>query len=777
MEQAGVSYADVPRAMERGVEKHGWRIIGPGGGGAQYIPTIQPGDPDTALVACDMTGSYITRDGGKTWRQFNLKVWVRAFAFDPSNASTVYAGATGLYRSEDAGDTWRLVFPNSSAVVREKTVGDHADHSYVSTDNWPGGRVEAICVDPGDSQRIFIGVNCGTLKMFCSSDYGASWAECGQLEGSRFIKSYIDPTSPAQDRTLLVLADTGLYRLTLADGADEYIRGVERVAVPSHTGVFDLACGLDQATEKPLLYITTSTAWENGVFVPGVYRSADVGNTWEPLATGLDADLRPTQTRRLTCIATCPADANVVYLAAAEPATSSDAETFGIFKSTDKGSSWQWALRIGRTNPGNRTLGWVEKDYSTEWGGAPFSLGVSPENPDVCYATDWGTSYRTINGGATWEQLYCHVYPDGSVSTRGLDVTNIYSICFDPFDKDHVVLACTDVGVFHSRNGGKSWSHALNGVPHSWSNTCYAIAFDPQVRGRVWSAWSNCHDLPRPKMFRSGHFNRYEGGVCKSDDGMVSWQRSNAGMPAQCVPTDIILDRRSPVGRRTLYVAAVGKGVFKSTDDGHTWQAKNQGITGSLNAWRIILRPDGSLYLLVCRGLENGQVISGAVFKSADGAEHWEPVPMPAGANFPNDLAFDPSNPERLYLACWPTVIDDAERFGGLYKTEDGGQSWTNVFDESSHVYGVAVDRTNPATVFLANFEGAVYRSDDRGRTWERLGGYNFKWAKQPILDPYNRDMLYITTFGSSVWYGPARGVAGAFEDICPVEHYLEIVR
>ena len=769
MEQAGVSYAHMPRAMERGVDKHGWRIIGPGGGGAQYIPTIQPGDPDTALVACDMTGSYITRDGGKTWRQFNLKVWVRAFAFDPSNASTVYAGATGLYRSEDAGDTWRLVFPNPSAVVREKTVGDHADHSYVSTDNWPGGRVETICVDPGDSKRIFIGVNCGTLKMFCSSDYGASWAECGQLEGSRFIKSYIDSTSPAQDRTLLVLADTGLYRLTLADGADEYIRGVERVAAPSHTGVFDLACGLDQATEKPLLYITTPAVWENGEFVPGVYRSADLGNTWEPLATGLDADLRPTQTRRLTCIATCPADASVVYLAAAEPATSSDAETFGIFKSTDKGNSWQWALRIGRTNPGNRTLGWVEKDYSTEWGGAPFSLGVSPENPDVCYATDWGTSYRTANGGAIWEQLYCHVYPDGSVSTRGLDVTNIYSICFDPFDKDHVVLACTDVGVFHSHNGGKSWSHALDGVPHSWSNTCYAIAFDPQVRGRVWSAWSNCHDMPRPKMFRSGHFNRYEGGVCKSDDGMASWQRSNAGMPAQCVPTDIILDRRSPVGRRTLYVAAVGKGVFKSTDDGHTWQAKNQGITGSLNAWRIILRPDGSLYLLVCRGLENGQVISGAVFKSADGAEHWEPVPMPGGANFPNDLAFDPSNPERLYLACWPTVIDDAERFGGLYKTEDGGQSWTNVFDESSHVYGVAVDRTNPATVFLANFEGAVYRSDDRGRTWERLGGYNFKWAKQPILDPYNRDMLYITTFGSSVWYGPARGVAGAFEDICPL--------
>jgi len=761
MEHAGVSYADMPYAMERGVGKDGWRIIGPGGGGAQYIPTIRPGDPDTALVACDMTGSYVTHDGGKTWRQFNLKVWVRAFVFDPSDPNTVYAGATGLYRSEDAGDTWRLVFPNPAAVVQEKTVGDHADHSYVSTDNWPGGRVEAVGVDPGDSRRIVIGVNCGTLKVFSSSDYGESWAERCQLEGERFIKSTVDPTSPAENRTLLVLTDAGLYRLTLADF------GVERLPVPSDAGVFDLACGLDPATGKPVLYITTSAAWENGVFVPGVYRSADLGDTWEALATGLDADLRPTQTRRFTCIATCPADASVVYLAAAEPTTGSEAETFGILKSEDRGNSWQWALRIGRTNPENRVLGWVEKDYFTEWGGAPFSLGVSPENPAVCYATDWGTTYRTVNGGLTWEQCYCDVYPDGSVSTRGLDVTNVYYVYFDPFDKDHMVLACTDVGVFHSFNGGRSWSHALSGVPQAWSNTCYAIAFDPAVKGRAWSVWSTCHDMPRPKMFRSGQFHRYEGGVCKTDDarayrGLASWQRSNAGMPAQCVPTDVVLDPRSPVGGRTLYVAAVGKGVFKSTDDGHTWRAKNEGLTGRLNAWRVVLLPDGVLYLLVCRGLENGQVLDGAVYRSTDGAEHWEPVPLPEGANFPNDLAFDPSRPARLYLACWPKVVDDAEHCGGLYRTEDGGQSWTNVFDESSHVYGVAVDRANPATVFLTNFEGSIYRSDDFGMHWKRLGGYDFKWAKQPILDPYNAGMLYVTTFGSSVWYGPAQGVEGA---------------
>jgi photosystem II stability/assembly factor-like uncharacterized protein len=227
-----------------------------------------------------------------------------------------------------------------------------------------------------------------------------------------------------------------------------------------------------------------------------------------------------------------------------------------------------------------------------------------------------------------------------------------------------------------------------------------------------------------------------------------------------------VVDLNSQAGQRTLYLAVVGRGVYKSIDDGKSWQAKNEGLGDNLNAWRIILLPDGTLYLLVCRGLENAKVIDGALYKSNDGAESWQTLSMPQGANFPNDLAFDPSRPERLYLACWPTTVDGEERYGGLYRCEDGGIRWTNIFNPASHVYGVAVDRQQPSTVYMTNFEGAVYRSDDMGNTWNKLGGYNFKWAKQPILDPYNRDMLYVTTFGSSVWYGPAHGVKGAFEDI-----------
>ena len=84
-----------------------FRVIGPGGGGAMFNPTVSPHDKNTVLVSCDMTGAYITHDGGQSWRMFNLRGTVRFFAFDPIDPKTMYAKVTGLWRSTDSGETWR----------------------------------------------------------------------------------------------------------------------------------------------------------------------------------------------------------------------------------------------------------------------------------------------------------------------------------------------------------------------------------------------------------------------------------------------------------------------------------------------------------------------------------------------------------------------------------------------------------------------------------------------------------------------------------------------
>ena len=89
-----------------------WEVIGPGGGGTMTHPTISPHDPKVVLVGCDMTGAYITYDGGESWRMFNLGTGVSSFAFDPKDPDVIYAGNPALLRSSDRGRTWWMVLPD-----------------------------------------------------------------------------------------------------------------------------------------------------------------------------------------------------------------------------------------------------------------------------------------------------------------------------------------------------------------------------------------------------------------------------------------------------------------------------------------------------------------------------------------------------------------------------------------------------------------------------------------------------------------------------------------
>ncbi|MDT7812596.1 MAG: hypothetical protein QOJ42_2512, partial [Acidobacteriaceae bacterium] len=111
-----------------------WRVVGPGGGGTMVSPTISPSDPRLVVEHCDMTGGYVTTDGGDSWRMFNLRAGLSTFAFDPGNPSVIYAGNAALWRSEDKGQTWSIVFPDPTKGTREHTWSDHAEFVITTND-------------------------------------------------------------------------------------------------------------------------------------------------------------------------------------------------------------------------------------------------------------------------------------------------------------------------------------------------------------------------------------------------------------------------------------------------------------------------------------------------------------------------------------------------------------------------------------------------------------------------------------------------------------------
>src|SRR5450759_3049662 len=186
--------APSPRADE-------WRIVGPGGGGSIFHPTISPHDSRTALVACDMTGAYLTHDGGATWRIVNLGDTVQFFVFDPMDPRVIYAKALGVFRSGDAGQTWTRFFPRG---VRKITMGDDHASGSLHTTGQPSGDVTALGVDPADSRSLYLALGSARGSALWSSfDAGSSWRKAADLPGpARQI--WIDPSSPRSDRTLYI---------------------------------------------------------------------------------------------------------------------------------------------------------------------------------------------------------------------------------------------------------------------------------------------------------------------------------------------------------------------------------------------------------------------------------------------------------------------------------------------------------------------------------------------------------------------------------------------
>ena len=758
-----------------------WVKLGPGGGGSTFLPSFSYHHSGTFLLRCDMTGTYLSKTGGNSYHQVNFPGGSSAFAFDPSDSMVVYIGSKTLQRSLDGGSSWEQIFPQPDKMKQELYRGDHADYTFSAgqahLENIGQERISNIKVDPsGDKLYFSVG-----KQFYSTKNQGTAW---NLIELEEPI-AYIFTNQTDLSSQILVFTPDKLYTINKEDGTYS-----DHPFPEAMTKAFSFAAGTNHQGRTILYGLSNdvSLRQHGGEAPTALWTSTDLGNSWQQLDHELLTN-KGQKTPTYSKLAVSEFNGSVVYLLTSSYQELGDngkiKHWYGSLKSIDAGKNWEWvwkggggsgqyAVRDGQ-DAQNLEDSWVKEAFGGEYIRI-IDVGVAPDNPEVAIVTDWYRAMKTTDGGKNWVEIYSKPQHEG-YSSRGLDVTTAYGVHFDPFDPEHIAISYTDIGYHHSYDGGKSWIRSTHGIPAQWHNTCYWMVFDSEVENKIWSVWSGLHDFPRGKMTRNPKWKENgRGGVAISEDGGRSWEPSVKGMGFDSPATSIVLDPHSAVESRTLYVSVYGKGVFKSTDGGMSWTLKNQGISGSLAAFELTLLPDGTLYLITSptpKHLNENtsrEVFFGSVYKSVDGANSWQRLDIGEKVLFPNGLSYDPSNPERIYLGAWGDIqLSDLvggsvaretggnewyDLEGGILVSEDGGDSWSQIFDPEHYVYDVTVDPEDPNRLYCNTFNRGAYRSDDRGKSWKKIAGYDFHWGHRVIIDPHQKEKVYLTTFGSSVWHG-----------------------
>ncbi len=264
------------------------------------------------------------------------------------------------------------------------------------------------------------------------------------------------------------------------------------------------------------------------------------------------------------------------------------------------------------------------------------------------------------------------------------------------------------------------------------------------------------------------YFGSTGGGVWRTNDGGQYWENISDGFFKRASVGALAV---APSDPNVIYVGmgettirgnvSHGDGVYRSTDGGRSWT--HLGLEDTRQIGRIRVHPENpDLLYVAALGHAHGPNSERGVFRSRDGGKTWEKILFLNEEVGSHDLALDPHNPRVLYAALWrarrlPHTLESGGEGCGLYKSTDGGDTWTDISRNKGlpsgllGKIGVAVSGAQKDRVWaiVEAEDGAVFRSDDAGATWERLSeDKNLRkrpWYYHHIYaDPQDAETLWI---------------------------------
>ncbi|MEO0576085.1 MAG: glycosyl hydrolase [Pseudomonadota bacterium] len=678
---------------------------------------------------------------------------VSDFAFFPGGHHDYLVGMAsgGLWRTKNAGTTWTPIFDNEGTYA-----------------------IGVVEIAPSDKNTIWVGTGENNAQrsvafgdgVYKSTDGGASWKNMGLKDSGHISQIWIHPK---EVDTVLVAAqgplwsadgDRGLYKTT--DGGTSWSA---ILTVDKHTGINEFVVDPDDFDNiVASSYQRRRHVWVliNGGPGSGIHRTTDGGGTWSEINAGLPSD----DMGRIG-LAMAPSNTDMLYaIIEGQP------DQQGVYRSVDFGQTWEKRSSHMTTSP----------QYYNE-------IVVDPSDENTLYSLDT-FSKRSTDGGKTFTNL--------GAAHRHVDD---HALWIDAANTDHLIIG-GDGGVYESWDRGTLWRHVDNlpvvqfyrvqpdnaspfynvcggtqdnnslcgpsrtNVTHGIANSDWHIVLggdgykpqiDPRDPNRVYA------------QYQYGGLVRYDK---RTHERVFLTPQPPSGEPAYKWNwnTPLLISPHNP--DRIYYAAEY---LFVSDDRGDNWEIISPDLTRQLDrnkldvmdrVWSVdaIAKNDstsiyGAAIALSESPIQQGLIYvgtdDGVISVSEDNGANWrrrETVRGVPDMSLVEDIITSVHDADVAYA-----VFDNHKRNDHnpyVYRTDDRGRSWDNItgdLPEWGTVHTIAEDHVDPDLLFVGTEFGLFY-SQNGGTNWTQLKN-NFPTIDVRDVEIQRRENdLVVGTFGRGIY-------------------------
>ena len=631
-------------------------------------------------------------------------------------------------KSTDGGQTWNIL----------------AGNPYPTS---PNGGILRLIADYNDPNRLLI-ADYGTI--YFSLDGGTTFHQIHTClsngAGNHIAGAFFDGNN------IYIGTNDGVLRST--NGGITF-DSLSSAGIPSTEYMLSFTGATERG--KVRFACLTSTSVYSGITygdnyygeLTGVYTMDDTSGRWTSKMTGITIN-----SDYPVFVGMANNDIDTMYLAGGSSA--GDPIVMRTDSLTDT-----WHETFITANNKNISTGWCGQGGDHQWSfpEAPFGFEVCKNDSRIVMFGDYSCAHITVDGGNNWKQQYLNALdenpenaptPQGK-SYRGIGIEN--TSCWDIIwsDSTHMLSGFSDINGVMSSDKGVSWKF----IPNLTSNSTYRLV---EVGSNIYACTSNRHDIYQTTTIYNNTLDTKTGAVYVSSDGGASFSLLKSfGGPVIWIAAD-------PTDANRLYAAVINSdttkgGIWKTNNLGSgvsaSWVKCNNPPRTQGHAFNINVLKNGDLVVSFSahKPVSSGSFLqSSGVFYSADGGQTWSDRSAQGMTYWTMDVIIDKNDTTNStwYAGVYSGWGNDPQGNGGLYKTTNKGNGWTQISNEY-RVSSCTINPSNPNELYFSTETNGLWYSNninDATPTFTQVSAYPFRHPMRVFFNSWNSAEMWVSSFG-----------------------------